>query len=117
VILTLKYDIVPHVNFENAFRIETLAEGFYRVVVNHGFKDPADVTKIVRKLNEKGLSINLEKTSFFLGRETLMLEEKLSFKNWKKKMFIAMYSNAESATKYFNIPPDKVMEVGIQFKL
>lgn len=117
VILTLKYDIVPHVDFENSFQIETLAEGFYRVVVNHGFKDPADVTRIVEKLNQKGLTINPAKTSFFLGRETLMLDEKLSFKNWKKKMFIAMYSNAESATKYFNIPPDKVMEVGIQFKL
>lgn len=117
VILTLKYDIVPHVNFEDAFHIETLADGFYRVVVNHGFKDPADVTKIVEKLNQKGLHIDINKTSFFLGRETLMLEEKLSFKNWKKKMFIALYSNAESATKYFNIPPDKVMEVGIQFKL
>jgi KUP system potassium uptake protein len=117
VILTLKYDIVPHVKFEDSFHIEELAEGFYRVVVNHGFKDPADVTQIVEALNGKGLPISMEKVSFFLGRETLMLEEKLSFKNWKKKMFIALYSNAESATKYFNIPPDKVMEVGIQFKL
>ncbi|MCB0720725.1 MAG: potassium transporter Kup [Ignavibacteriae bacterium] len=117
VILTLKYDVVPHVKFEDSFQIEELAEGFHRVVVTHGFKDSADVPRIVEHLKSRGMNIDIEKTSFFLGRETLLLEGKSTVKNWKKRMFIALYSNAESATKYFNIPADQVMEVGVQFRL
>ncbi|MCB1068677.1 MAG: hypothetical protein KDK56_10905, partial [Simkania sp.] len=71
----------------------------------------------VEHLKSRGMNIDIEKTSFFLGRETLLLEGKSTVKNWKKRMFIALYSNAESATKYFNIPADQVMEVGVQFRL
>ena len=117
VILTLKSDVVPHVKFEDSFQIEELAEGFHRVVVTHGFKDSADVPRIVEHLRSRGMNIDIEKTSFFLGRETLLLEGKSTYKNWRKRLFVALYSNAESATKYFNIPADQVMEVGVQFRL
>jgi len=117
VILTIKYDVVPRRDFKKSVSVEELAEGFYRVVVHYGFTDTADVMKVIDFLNENSFTINPEKTSFFLGRETLISEEKLSAKSWKKKLFISLFSGAESATKYFNIPADRVMEVGIQYKI
>lgn len=117
IILTIEYVNVPYVDPKKSISIEKLADGLYRVVAKHGYKDQADVREIIKALNKMGIKIEDEKLSFFLGRETVMVEERLSNKNWKKKLFVALYSNAESATKYFNIPADKVMEVGIQYKL
>jgi KUP system potassium uptake protein len=117
VILTIKFDVVPHRKFDNSITVEDLAEGLHRVVVKYGYNDTADVMKVIEYLNHNSFPVNLEKTSFFLGRETIISEEKLSPKSWRKKLFISLFSNAEAATKYFNIPADRVMEVGIQFKI
>ena len=117
IILTIKYANVPYVNPKESITIEKLADGFYRVIAKHGYKDPADVQEIIKTLNKMGIKIDENKLSFYLGRETVIVEDRFSRKNWKKKLFVALYSNAESATKYFNIPADKVMEVGIQYKL
>lgn len=117
IILTLKYDVIPHRDFTKSVSVEELAEGFHRVVVHYGYNDAADVTKVIDYLNKNSFPVNMDKTSFFLGRESLISEEKLSAKSWKKKLFISLFSNSESATKYFNIPADRVMEVGIQYKI
>ena len=117
IILTIEYANVPYVDPKKSVSVEKLAEGLYRVIAKHGYKDQANVPEIIKTLNKMGIKIEEEKLSFYLGRETVIVEERFSRKNWKKKLFVALYSNAESATKYFNIPADKVMEVGIQYKL
>ncbi|MBS1551174.1 MAG: potassium transporter Kup [Bacteroidetes bacterium] len=117
VILTIKFQKVPHIRTEERIQIEQPTEGFYRVIANYGFMDKTNIQQIIDLLDKQGVKIKMEKTTFFLGRETLIPTNKNLFGMIRDKIFILMSNNSQRATDFFNIPPTRVYEVGTQVEL
>jgi KUP system potassium uptake protein len=108
---------VPHVPPEDRVEVIKLEEGFVRVIARYGFMENPGIPDILKRAREKGLQFNLMGTSFFLGRETLIPSKKPGMAMWREALFSWMSRNARSATAYFRIPPNRVVELGAQVEL
>ncbi len=108
---------VPFVPDTDRVDLTSLKENFWTVLIRYGFKEEPNIPEALSLCAEHGLPINMMETSFFLGRETLIpkLNSEMAF--WREKLFITMYRNADSATSYFNIPTNRVVELGTQVAL
>ena len=118
----------------DAERIESreLGAGFYQVIVRTGFMESPDVPAVLRRLDDGDIKgspglVSIMQTSFFLGRETLIAtrwkrgasgpagEHWMSY--WRKRLFVVMTRNARSATAFFGLPPNRVVELGAQIQI
>jgi len=119
VLLNVVTEDVPHVEDEN-IRIESLPAGFYRVFVRYGFKDDPDVPRVLERCSTMGLPFEMMETSFFLGRETVVtmpISGRARMAYWRQVLFTWMFRNADTATAFFKIPPNRVVELGAQVEL
>ncbi|MBN1207202.1 MAG: potassium transporter Kup [Myxococcaceae bacterium] len=117
VLLTILSEDVPHVALEERVEVEPLELGFVRVIARYGFMENPSIPDILKKCREKGLQFQLMSTSFFLGRETLIPSKKPGMAIWREALFSWMSRNARSATAFFRIPPNRVVELGTQVEL
>lgn len=117
VVMSIIFKKVPHLNLEESISIENPAEGFYRVMASYGYMDNANIQNILDILNKMGLQIKLEKTTFFLGRELLVVKDKSGLLRFRKKLFVLLSRNSQRVTEFFNIPNDRVFEVGSQIEM
>jgi KUP system potassium uptake protein len=107
---------VPRVRAEDRVKFRTFAEGFYLTLVRYGFMDRTDVRAAIRILDNKYLRIKLEDTTFFVGSDTFLPSRSIGMSPWRDKIYLFMRRNSERATAYFNLPPDRVFEIGMQIK-
>jgi KUP system potassium uptake protein len=117
VLLTLVTDDVPYVPEPERATVKPLGQGFFRVVAHHGFMDMPDVPRLLRQVRSAALPVDLERTSYFLGRERLIPAGRSGMARWREWLFSVMSQNAQSATTYFRIPPGHVVELGTQVEL
>jgi KUP system potassium uptake protein len=117
VLLTILTEDVPHVPALERVEVEPLEQGFVRVVARYGFMENPSVPDILKQCREQGLQFQLMRTSFFLGRETLIPAKKPGMARWRERLFAWMSRNARSATAFFRIPPNRVVELGAQVEL
>ena len=117
VLLTLVTDDVPYVPEPERATVKPLGQGFFRVVAHHGFMEMPDVPRLLRQIRSAALPIDLERTSYFLGRERLIPAGRSGMARWREWLFAVMSQNAQSATTYFRIPPNQVVELGAQVEL
>jgi KUP system potassium uptake protein len=117
VLLTIASEDVPHVPPEERVEVEPLEQGFVRVIARYGFMENPSIPDILKRGREKGLQFQLMSTSFFLGRETLIPSKKPGMAMWREALFSWMSRNARSATAFFRIPPNRVVELGTQVEL
>lgn len=117
IVLSVKVLEVPYVPVDERLIIRHLAGNFAQVVVHYGFKDEADIPAALALASEAGLQINMMDASFFLGRETLIPKMGSSMAYWRALIFVAMFRNAGSATAFFKIPSNRVVELGTQVVL
>jgi KUP system potassium uptake protein len=116
-LLTIASEDVPHVQADDRVEVIKLEEGFVRVIARYGFMENPSIPDILKRGREKGLQFNLMGTSFFLGRETLIPSKRPGMAMWREGLFAWMSRNARSATAYFRIPPNRVVELGAQVEL
>jgi KUP system potassium uptake protein len=90
--------------------------GFYRVFATYGFMEQPNVPEILRLCAPHGLITRSLETSYYLGRERLLATGPAKLAKWRKKLFGVMSRNAQSATEYFQIPPNRVVELGAQIE-
>jgi KUP system potassium uptake protein len=76
-----------------------------------------DVPSLLTLLQQHGLRATTNETSFYLGRETLLPTGRSRMSRWRKLLFIVMARNAQSATAFFNLPPNRVLELGARIQL
>ena len=114
VLLTVAVEDTPYVEPDERVRLETLEPGFSRMVARFGFMESPDVPKLLTDHLEE---CALDHTTFFLGRETLIATRRPGMAIWREKLFAFLSRNAQPATSFFGIPPDRVMEVGTQIEL
>jgi len=117
VLLTVRAEDIPHVPDAQRVDVDPLGHEFYRVTVHYGFKDEPDLPQALQLTRCKGLDFNLMETSFFLSRQTLVPTQAPGMALWREKLFAAMSRNAASATAFFKIPTNRVVELGTRIEL
>jgi len=117
VLLTLVTEDVPYVPEPERAIVKPLGQGFFRVVAHHGFMELPDVPRLLRQVRSAALPVDLERTSYFLGRERLIPAGRSGMARWREWLFAVMSQNAQSATSFFRIPPNQVVELGAQVEL
>ena len=102
-----------------AIKIEVtkLQNGFTRVVARFGYMEQPDVPAALARARDKGLEWNVEDTTYYLAHLTLFVHARLGMGAWRDKLFVFLSKNARRATNFFQIPPDRVVEIGIQLEL
>ncbi len=117
VFITIQTEDIPHVPDNERTQLKVLPEGFYQLRVRYGFSEDPDLSTLLKGMNIPGLDLDPMKITFFLGRETLILVNSQNMRPWRKILFSYLSRNAWDASKFFRIPPNRVIEVGIQVEL
>ena len=117
-IFTITTEDVPRVDVEEVLEINVLVpQAAYQVIIHCGFMENPDTPRILRLLAQRGLRIEIEETTFFLGKSTIARAERRGLFSWRRDLFRWMQRNAPPAAEYFNLPPDRVVELGTQMSL
>jgi len=97
-------------------RVETLTNGFHRVIARYGFMEKAAIEEILAGCRELGLDLSPKACTFVLSRETLVRTPAKGMAMWRKRLFVLMSRNAQSATAFFGLPANRVVEMGMQIE-
>ncbi|MBA2687946.1 MAG: potassium transporter Kup [Gemmatimonadaceae bacterium] len=117
VILSVLSEEVPTVPDEDRIKIEPLRDGFYRILARYGFMETPKIPDIMKRASASGIHASKAETTYYLGREELIPSSEGSVVwRWRKKLFRFMSRNATSPTKYFDLPPNRVVELGAQIE-
>jgi KUP system potassium uptake protein len=131
ILLSVVTEEIPVVDEEERVDFKELGEGFFKVVARYGFMESPDVPRALAQLGSgsdgRPVAIKPMETSFFLGRETLIATRSAPrhvpvpdsigrMSMWRKRLFILMTRNARSATAFFGLPPNRVVELGAQIQ-
>jgi KUP system potassium uptake protein len=116
-LVTLLAGDTPYVPASERLVVRPLGQGFYRLIARYGFMETPKVPELLDMATQSGLSIRTQETTYFLGRETLLTTGKSPMMSWRKGLFAYMSRNAPPAVTYFGIPPDRVMELGVQVEI
>jgi KUP system potassium uptake protein len=116
IILSIITEDVPEIPDDERIRSEKLAEGIFRVSAAYGFMEPPDVPDVVRRCCGLGMRADPQETTYYLGRARLLPTGPAPMMRWRKLLYGFMARNARSATEYFRIPPDRVVELGAQLE-
>ncbi|HSW84576.1 MAG TPA: potassium transporter Kup, partial [Usitatibacter sp.] len=119
VFLTIVTHDVPRVPREDRVQLERLLNGFYRLEAWYGFTEQPDIDEILAASRLRyGMHFDVMDTSFFLSRETVIPTSEITgMALWRDHLFAWMSRNATRATDFFNIPPNRVVELGTHIEI
>jgi KUP system potassium uptake protein len=117
VLLTVSILNTPTVSDREPVEVENIGSGFCRVIARFGFMESPDVPVALARARGKGLKLNDNDTTFYLADLTLLSSDQLGMPAWRDALFIFLSRNARRATNFFNIPVDRVVEIGIQLEI
>ena len=117
VLLTISTADIPTIPDQERIDIDQMNQGFYRITAHYGFMETPNVPQILSLCKLKNLDINPQSASFFIGRETLIPSNKPDLNPLQEKIFLLMFRNASSPIQYFKVPPERVVELGMQFEI
>jgi KUP system potassium uptake protein len=118
-VILLRVDVqdVPFVTAEKRLTVNKLGKGFYTVEVHFGFFQTPDVPHALQGARAYGLSLDLDTTTFFIRRETLVPARMSALQKWQTKLFIKLYAAAQEAAQFYRLPPGRVVELGSQTEI
>lgn len=116
IILSVLTTDAPELEDRTRTDLTDMGHGVYRVVVRYGFMESPDIPRVMSQLRSRGLKINLEELTYYVGRISLLPDPNSTIPRWRRFLFIFMFRNALSGSVYLNIPPSKVMEIGVQME-
>ena len=99
------------------FEVLRLGEGMVRLRVRVGFAEDVNVPALLSSAPLEEISLDPMRTSFFLGRERLIAKGTRGMARWRERLFSAMARNAQGVTPYFHLPPNRVIELGMQLEI
>jgi KUP system potassium uptake protein len=118
VVLTVRTEEVPYLtNAKDRVTIEQLEEGFWRVQVHFGFMEKPDVPAALESAKGTAVRFTPMRTTYFIGRETILATRKLGLSSWRGSIFAWMTRNAGDVTSYFCLPPNGVVELGARVEV
>jgi len=131
VLMSIRTEEVPEIPAMERLTLEKLPHGFFRAHARYGFMETPDVPEILYRMRQEGLKAKQSETTFYLGRERIIISDRRqsvpagtrrapldadmpSMARWRKKLYVFLQRNARSATEFFGIPPNRVVELGAQ---
>jgi KUP system potassium uptake protein len=112
--VTVHNQDVPEVMPAQRSQVTELAPGIHRVVIEYGFMESPNLPRDLAALNNDGITFDPMQVSYFLGRDTLVQANVPRLPMWRLWLFLVMSRNAVSATEFFRIPSDRVVELGVR---
>jgi KUP system potassium uptake protein len=116
VLLSVVTEETPHLSGEERIEWIELGHGVSRLVLHYGFMEDADIPATLAAITGP-VSFDPMRTSYFLGRETLIPTDEKGMAIWREHLFSWMTQNATTASTFFNLPPNQVIELGAQVRL
>ncbi|MBV8662571.1 MAG: potassium transporter Kup [Hyphomicrobiales bacterium] len=117
VVMCVKTAPTPRVSAARRFEVTPLSPDFLALTVHFGYMELPRVPVALAALRKTGLKFDIMTTSFFLGRRTLKPAQNSGMPKWQDHLFIALAKQAASAPDFFNIPSERVVELGAQMKV
>ncbi len=117
VLLSIVTQNFPFAVGNQSLAVRELGQGFYRVLANVGFMQQPNVPRILQRCEKKGLTVNSADTTYYLGRQTLLTSGRAPMARWRKVLFSFLARNSRPPTAFFNLPPNRVVELGLQIEL
>ena len=119
VFLTVDVCNMPWIDMKDACEIEDMGNNCYRVIIHFGFMNQPNIVQALKACEPKGLTFNIMETSFFLSREKIVPVATIAsgMPMWREHLFAAMARNAGTAVDHFNIPTNRVIELGTQVEI
>ena len=117
VLLHVVVEDTPFVPEERRIDVRRLGKGFFAMTVHFGFFEESDVPKALTDARAHGLSIDIDHTSFFIRRETLVKARRSSLPPWRAKLFMTLQGAALEAARFYRLPPGRVVELGAQIEI
>ena len=107
---------VPYIDDAERVAVHPLGQGFYRVLVRTGFMETPNLPELLALCAREGIRTKPMETSYYLGRERLLPTGSSNMAGWRKRLFIVMSRNAQSAARFFGLPSNRVVELGAQIE-
>ncbi len=117
VVLQVTTAQTPYVAPADRLSVELLGHGIYSVRAQYGFMEDPDVPAALLLAREKGVDLDPDDLTYFLGRETILVTRRAGMALWREKLFVLIARNAVRATAFFRLPPERVVELGVQVEM
>ncbi len=117
VFLTVHMRELPWIPAEEQATVVELGHNCYQINVEYGFKDEPDIPKVLAQCERLGLPFEMMETSFFIARQTVISAPGGGMAPWREHLYVAMSRNARGAADYYQIPPNRVIELGTQVEI
>jgi KUP system potassium uptake protein len=117
VLMCVQTEEIPRVPASERLELVCFDRGFSRVVVRYGFMQTPNVPVALRLCESLGLMVDLDTTTFYLGRVTLLPRRDFGLPLWQDHVFDFLSRNAARATAFYHLPPERVVEIGIQVEI
>jgi KUP system potassium uptake protein len=117
VLLNVRTETTPRISATNRFEMSSLSPNFMLVTLHFGYMEQPHIPRALAAMRKAGLKFDIMTTSFFLGRRALKTTPNSGMPPWQDRLFVAMTKQATSAPDFFNLPSDRVVELGAQMKV
>ena len=117
VLMTFRTQDVPYVDPDQHIQIDMLSPNVWRISATYGFHETPDVYEVFRRCAMKGMAFNLNTTSFFLSRETLLPSHRSILARIRASLFIWLSKNSLRTNDFIHVPADRVVEMGVQVEV
>ena len=117
IVLTVSTVPVPSVSAEDRVSVQWMGQGLYNARVQYGFMEDPDIPVALMRLRDLGVPLDPDDVTFFLGRETIVVTKHPGMATWREHLFVLMARNAVRATAFFKLPPERVVELGVQVQM
>jgi KUP system potassium uptake protein len=118
ILVTVLTEDVPRVDARDRVVVDKFPHGFFRIVLHYGFMEDPDLLRTLSRIERDEVSLDLSKAIFFLGKETILPAADLpGMALWREKLFAVLSNNSRSATSFFNLPVERVVEIRGQVKI
>ncbi len=107
----------PTVPENERVTVRVLGQGFYRVIARMGYMETPRVPHVLQLAARHGLFVDPDSATYYLGRESLLTTGAARMSHWRKSLFVFMARNAQNPMSFFGIPPNRVVELGIQLSV
>jgi KUP system potassium uptake protein len=117
VFLTVTIEEIPHVEADRRLEIQHLGPGFVRVIARFGFLEDSDVPAVLELARERGLDVEPRAATYVLNRNVVQPSPRSPLPRWRQGLFAALVRNATTADEFFQLPPNRVLSVGMQVEV
>jgi KUP system potassium uptake protein len=117
IVLTVTTAQTPYVAAKERLSFQSLDRGVYNMRIQYGFMEDPDVPDALLQARDQGLELDLDDLTYFLGRETIIPTRREGMSLWRERLFVLMARNAVRPITYFRLPPERVVELGVQVEM